>query len=308
MSLTISPKDYLKYSSLYKRTQNFTVLKELEKDVFLDIIKIPNANFYETSDGKVINLPSPKDMMDGTIFYSIAPNIEDINVQYDTNITVEESDSIDAGKKLLDAGFNPIVLNMASGKRPGGGVLNGSSAQEESLFRRTNLFQSMYQFCDYGSTYGVPKRIESYPMYKNTNGIYTPKATVFRSDKSLGYALLDEPFLLSFVSVPAINRPTLTEDGLLNLEDIQTTISKMKTIFNIAIANNHDAIVLGAWGCGAFKNPPHHIAKLFNMVLHHNEFNGKFRKVVFAIIENKHKSGPTNPNGNLLPFKTEFCC
>jgi uncharacterized protein (TIGR02452 family) len=247
-------------------------------------------------------------MMDGTIFYSIAPNIEDINVQYDTNITVEESDSIEAGKKLLDAGFNPIVLNMASTKRPGGGVLNGSSAQEESLFRRTNLFQSLYQFCDYGTTYNVPKRLESYPMYKNTNGIYTPNATVFRSDKSLGYALLDKPYLLSFVSIPAINRPTLTLDGLLKLADIKTTISKMETMFKIAIANKHDAIVLGAWGCGAFKNPPHHIAKLFNIVLHQSNFKGKFKRVVFAIIENKHKSGPINPNGNLLPFKREFGC
>ena len=38
---------------------------------------------------------------------------------------------------------NPLVLNLASDYHPGGGVAKGSGAQEESLFRRSNYFQTL---------------------------------------------------------------------------------------------------------------------------------------------------------------------
>lgn len=55
------------------------------------------------------------------------------------SVTVINKECLDAGLEYKNMGFNPVVLNMASDIHPGGGYRTGAGAQEESLFRRTNL-------------------------------------------------------------------------------------------------------------------------------------------------------------------------
>jgi len=84
------------------------------------------------------------------------------------------------------------------------------------------------------------------------------------------------------------------------------TERKMRGLIWTALVNNHDSIVLGAWGCGAFKNPPHHIAGLFRRVLNEAPFKGKFKHIVFAIFNDHNSRKAHNPKGNLLPFQEVF--
>ena len=42
--------------------------------------------------------------------------------------------------------------------------------------------------------------------------------------------------------------------------------SKINAILCIAEMHNHRVLVLSAFGCGAFRNPPYHIACLFRQV------------------------------------------
>lgn len=214
-------------------------------------------------------------------------------------VAVWNSDSIDAGKRLQDEGYNVAVLNLASHRNPGGGVMNGSAAQEESLFRRTNLFRSMYQFAPYAEEYGLKRSRYQYPLDRRNGGVYTPGATVIR-DAQL--RLLAKPYRLSFVAVPAVAHPDLTRDGLLTDAMADLTRQKMRTIFRIAAHHGHDALVLGAFGCGAFRNPPRHIAQLFKEVMQETEFAGRFRKIVFAILEDRNAPR----GGNLQPFRAVF--
>ncbi len=63
-----------------------------------------------------------------------------------------------------------------------------------------------------------------------------------------------------------------------------------RTIYRAAYANGHDSIVLGAMGCGIFRQPPGTVADIFLKVLK-EEFNGCFARVVFAILWD-HNSQP----------------
>ena len=49
------------------------------------------------------------------------------------------------------------------------------------------------------------------------------------------------------------------------LESLLT--SRIKRIFEIAAANENEVLILGAFGCGAFRNPPEIVAKVFNTVM-----------------------------------------
>lgn len=64
-----------------------------------------------------------------------------------------------------------------------------------------------------------------------------------------------------------------------------------------------DAIVLGAFGCGAFRNDPHEVAALFEEVLMEDSMLGLYKKVVFAILDD---SNAPAGSGNIKPFMQKF--
>jgi len=84
------------------------------------------------------------------------------------------------------------------------------------------------------------------------------------------------------------------------------TCRKLRGLFWTALENGHDSIVLSAFGCGAFANPPHHIAQLFHLVLNEPNFKGKFKHVVFAIFDDHNARKKHNPEGNVKPFLDVF--
>ena len=89
-------------------------------------------------------------------------------------------------------------------------------------------------------------------------------------------------------------------------EEAEITLDKMRTIFRIGLDHGHDSLVLSALGCGAFPNPPAHIAKLFHQIIEEPEFKNKYRLIDFAILDGYRTGLSHNPEGNLLPFQREF--
>ena len=104
-----------------------------------------------------------------------------------------------------------------------------------------------------------------------------------------------------------MRRPRLTRDGR-RLDPYARDLSKHKirTILRIAHFHGHDAVVLSALGCGAFRNPPADVAAAFDEVLREDEFAGAFKKVLFAILDDQNAGRAHNPDGNFLPFKRRF--
>ena len=275
-------------------------LRMLRRDVFKETITIAQRGVYTAGDTYVF-LPDSSQMMKNSKMYC---QVEKVNLPENSIRTVVEvcdCDSLLAGKRLLEEGYHPAVLNFANRQSPGGGVLNGAGAQEENIFRRSNLFLSLYQFHSIGMKFDVPRRNESYPMDRNTGGAYSPDVTVFRGSEQEGYSLLQNPYQLGIVTVAAMNSPELKNPYQIADHLVEPVCEKIRTVFRIALNHGHDSIVLGAWGCGAFTNPPQHIAKLFHQVMDEKEFCNKFKKIVFAIMERKNVD-----NGNLLPFLEEF--
>lgn len=178
-----------------------------------------------------------------------------------TSITIQDIDTLGAAQQYND----PACLNFASHKRPGGGYKAVQNipipikTQEEDLFRRSNLPDLMDN-----------KHIRQHYPLKGLKGIYTNNIEVTRDAKLVPH----NPYTISLITVPAVVNPTDDDDQLVK--------DKVKRILEIAAEHNHNTLILGAWGCGVFRNDPTTIATLFKNYLT-NEFQGTFETVIFAI-------------------------
>ncbi|MBD5358818.1 MAG: TIGR02452 family protein [Bacteroides sp.] len=304
-----SNRDFLDIKEALEKSilPQWNQLSEIYVRTFLNTVQIVNSGFYLIESGKRVELPDDRKMIEGTAFYKEKFAVNNVPaLESPTIIEVTEKDCLKEAVRLSEEGLNPAVLNMANRQHPGGGVLHGSRAQEESIFRRTSLFRSLYRFSPIADHFGLTQATDQYPLDQNFGGIYTPNAILFRDSEKNGCKLLEDPKYVSFITVAAMNRPRLTSAGMIDPILVEGVKNKMRTIFRIGLRHRHDSLVLGAWGCGAFCNPPVHVARLFHEVMEESEFKNKFRKIVFAIIEDHNSRKAHNPQGNLLPFVNEF--
>jgi len=279
--------------------------------VFTHNLDVFRDGAYRTESDHVVTLPVGGGFVEESQMFSAPIELPHDYSMTDIWVSVLNQDCILATRDLVEQGYNPAVLNMASLYHPGGGVLTGSSAQEEDLCRRSNLAISLYQFSLLGGRYGdladmvrVKRRAERYPMDNIYGGIYSPDITFFRATKDEGYALLDEPFRAAVISVASLNyNPkhghNQLDNGNIPEADKPILKEKIRTILRIGALKKHDSLVLGALGCGAFCTPPAQMARLFHQVLSEREFEGRFCKIVFAIID-------TPSSNNYKPFQKEF--
>ena len=184
----------------------------------------------------------------------------------------------------------------------GGGYLSGAGAQEENLFRRSNYVQHL---ADPNRQFDQ-KRSWSYPL-PEFSCVYSTNVLIFRSSEQTGYAFLPEPIPMSFLAVAAYANPKLSSNGNLTNQMAENTKRKIRTMLSVALLHSHDSLVLSALGCGAFRNPPRHMALLFRQVLGEVEFNNKFKHISFAILDDHNSNkGPGSGQGNYRPFCDVF--
>jgi uncharacterized protein (TIGR02452 family) len=302
--------DHEQWLNLFHHTNDFRGARRL---VFANTVAILKSRRYLSANGKKVDIDADAIRFSHTnsVF---CPDTRLLSLpeshRYETQAYAIGSDCLEVARLMSLAGFKPAMLNMADSHNPGGGVASGSGAQEENLFRRSSALSALYQYVDYCDQYGVSRNAAfSYPIPKESGGIYSPSVTVFRSSEMTGYYLLDKPFEMDIITVAAIANPSLEKvEGRLQLtrDWIEPAREKIRAIFRLGAMHGNDCLVLGAFGCGAFRNPPNHIAELFSHVLKEDEFRDRFRLIVFAIIDDHNAHKEHNPLGNKLPFQLLF--
>lgn len=216
-------------------------------------------------------------------------------------IGVMHGDCIDAAIVLRQSlGKRTAVLNMANESNPGGGWQSGSGAQEENLCRRTGLI-----FCIADPFHWLDEPRELYPINEFAV-VHSKNVPVFRGSEADGYPFLPTVFWLGFLTAPAYRHPPTQPDAdgrdMMSGKWRVKIRSKARALLQCAALKGERALVLSAWGCGAFANPPHEIAHAFHDVINEAEFVGRFDAIVFAILED-HNS---QRGGNLPPFAERF--
>eukprot|EP01095_Lingulamoeba_sp_RSL-Kostka_P007627 TRINITY_DN2448_c0_g1_i1.p1 TRINITY_DN2448_c0_g1~~TRINITY_DN2448_c0_g1_i1.p1 ORF type:complete len:394 (+),score=121.83 TRINITY_DN2448_c0_g1_i1:124-1182(+) len=153
------------------------------------------------------------------------------------------------------------MLNFASAKNPGGGFLKGSQAQEECLARSSALYNSIIT----QQTYYSENKKDRTCLYTN-HMIYSPKVPFFKDDNGNKLAKL---YLLDVITAPAPNKGAARKKLDSNGDEYinQIFYERADRILRVAVSKKIDCLILGAFGCGVFRNDPNDVANIFFTLL-----------------------------------------
>ena len=188
-------------------------------------------------------------------------------------VIVSGKRTIEASENYAKQGKKVCIHNFASATNPGGGVTRGSSAQEEANCRCSTLYPCLNTKAIWDGFY-EPHRAAGNPLY-NDDCIYTPSVKVFKSDRGIPKLLQEADWWdVDVITCAAPNLRSVPSNkmnpnagskkaNVTNKELKELLTSRVEKIFHVAIANGAEVLILGAFGCGAFCNPPRIVAEVF---------------------------------------------
>lgn len=164
------------------------------------------------------------------------------------------SESVGQAVQRLSRTHNKIaVLNFASATKPGGGFLNGRSAQEEAIARSSALYPSITrhrEMYDHGAQHPTP--------FSSDYMIYSPSVPFFRDDSG---QLLEQPVTASVITAAAVDASRIPDQAMQSQID-RTMKNRMRKVIELAAEQQNRVLVLGAFGCGVFGNDPNRVAQI----------------------------------------------
>ncbi|MGA5214535.1 TIGR02452 family protein [Streptomyces cinereoruber] len=244
--------------------------------------EIVAAGHYRTRDGRTVSVADDlAAALAGTRLHGPGP----VAVTPDTDRTpaleVTGESSLAAARRMTAADpARPVaVLNFASARNPGGGYLNGAQAQEEALCRSSALYATLLRAPEYYEHHRADRDV----LYTD-RVIHSPRVPVFRDDRS---ELLAEPFTVGFLTSPAPNAGVVRRTAPERADRLPAVLaSRAERVLETAAAAGYRRLVLGAWGCGVFRNDPEQVAGAFKALLTGDgRFAGHFEEVVFAVLD-----------------------
>ncbi|MFD8651243.1 MULTISPECIES: TIGR02452 family protein [Streptomyces] len=251
--------------------------------------EIVAAGGYRASDGRAVSIAAAVEAAEaGTRVYGPgpvgAPAAGPASAPRESTLfEVTGESSLEAARRLVgkDAGrsADPVaVLNFASARNPGGGFLNGAQAQEEALCRASALYSCLLRAREFYDHH----RAHRDPFYTD-RVIHSPAVPVFRDDRG---GLLDEPYTVGFLTAAAPNAGVVLRTVPERAPELGPALAvRAERVLETAAAHGYRRLVLGAWGCGVFRNDPAQVAGAFHDLLVEGRFEGAFDHVVFGVLD-----------------------
>ena len=195
------------------------------------------------------------------------------------------------------------VLNMANAYVPGGGYVEGMSAQEENMFRRTD--------CHFHIDSNEYNRVKNCYTQEMTDLISAKYGKVYldtehprvcirgreeHTKDDLGYTWLKEDEIFPFYELRAAAQDLRGKEKFDPNEARKRIVAQLDTLR----ANGIQYAVLGAFGCGAFQNPTDKVAQIYKEEIVKQIDN--FELIAFAIFSTGY--GTENYTSFVEVFKT----
>lgn len=276
--------------------------------IYRETIQLIDQGYFDLQNNKVVLQP-------GSVLYQRSECVNNKTIVADiyskdleTRIVVVNQDCLEAAQEQVENHHKVVVVNFASHDNPGGNCDRGTDGQEEDLCYRSELAGFMQD-----QMLGVSTdRKQFYPLEGHSECddhlIHTPDVLVFRASRANLYTFLDKPFRVGVLTSAAPVNPTLRGREIVdyaNEEDKERVKVLIITQLYAAYVKGYDTVILGAFGCGSYQNPPQAVAKLYKEVIN-SFFKKTFKQIIFAILDDSSSHGKHNPTGNFNPFEECF--
>ncbi|OSC62452.1 TIGR02452 family protein [Streptomyces sp. 4F] len=239
--------------------------------------QVVTAGYYRASDGREVSVAAAvAEAREGTRMYGPEPVEPPRYTPARTVFEVTGESSLEAARRL---GGEVAVLNFASARNPGGGYLNGAQAQEEALCRASALYTCLLRAREFYDHH----RAHRDPFYTD-RVIHSPAVPVFRDDRG---HLLDEPYTAGFLTAAAPNAGVVLRTAPERAVELPAALAaRAERVLETATVHGYRRLVLGAWGCGVFRNDPAQVAGAFRTLLGPGgRFSAAFERVTFGILD-----------------------
>ena len=275
----------------------------MRKDFVMFDRREKNIEVFENSVNMMKNnLKLKKAVADSVCMQKVYLEADDIAIPENRNLNcktvISKERSFEAASKYVREGKKVCVLNFASATNPGGGVTRGSTAQEECLCRCSTLYPCLNSE-KMRKLFYEPHRKTENPLY-NADCIYTPDVKVFKTDTSVPEKMDEkEWYQVDILTCAAPNlrrKPSnsmnphagKTAAKIRNSDLYDLLVKRIEHIFQVAAVNGAEILVLGAFGCGAFCNPPMIVARAFRNV--QEKYAGYFDSIEYAVFCKKNET------------------
>lgn len=206
----------------------------------------------------------------------------------DADMILSMKKTVEAAQPYARAGKKVAILNFASSVCPGGGVTSGSQAQEESICRVSTLYFALSHEETAGKFYDYHwELIHRRKMNRRNRDdiIYTPNVVAVRDDANAEQLMPESEWYSMDVITCAAPDLRRARDGSQYAPDREELLDVFTTRWSciLAAAARHgaDVLILGAFGCGVFGNPPELVVKAFDLAV--KPFRKYFETIEFAV-------------------------
>ena len=235
------------------------------KEIAHETLKIQRQGFYEL-DNNHVDIADAQQASEEACFLltpeqgaklvkSLTPPVDGVMTIY----RVVNQSTVQAIVDMCNTGYRTAALNFASAKNPGGGFLNGAMAQEEALAASSGLYNTLLR---HGNYYDANRACGT--MIYTDHAIYSPDVVFFRD---ADFRLLAAPVKASVLTLPAVNMGQVRLKG----EDVAQAKAVMKARMRLSLAifasQQETHLILGAYGCGVFRNDPVEVAEWWRELL-----------------------------------------
>jgi uncharacterized protein (TIGR02452 family) len=246
------------------------------RDIAQENIRLFDSRTYTSPSGAAVDLgPAIEHCLQAqktfnpTTTYEVppTPGAHPISIEL-----THETTTAACHRLVVDLHLRTVALNFANCLGVGGGFLHGQRAQEEAICRCSVLYSLL---CEQTEMYAESRKDKNKFLFRDYL-VYSPDVPIIRDDQ---YDFLDDWFPVSFISAAA---PDLRwrDEG----PEVHAALdSRIRKVVQCAAQQGAQALVLGAFGCGAFCNDPTDVAGIFKQVLVDEQLATHFEKVVFAI-------------------------